>query len=431
MTISAQLLANARIKYGSWYEPYPEISSFAALLPFRQQAKIGEKYRVAFLSGYEHGQTASRQGGLFPLNPAIGAETGYAELDGSTIMLRTQYAWDDVYASMNEMSSFKDAMSLKMKAKVTGANLYRDLALAYGPGAGAALSSNIGVVKTTVAGAISTSPTVFLTKASFIRGLWPNMRNALVDIYQSDGTTLRSSNVQVIAVPVSNKTSVTFGPSTVVGKATSAPAAIITVNDVIVPAGWKSNSCIGWEAICNTQTGTLFGANVVTNMHLRTNVMSASGAAITAAKIREWSALVADRGCTEGGTLKVSGSAYAAAAAEYQLVNRDTSKGGMKLQGETGLQYDTPCGRVKLEVWDLAKQGQGIFIANQADAYRVGSTDLTMEPIKGLNEAFLTNLTEVAGCQSQIYSNQAPFCENGWLNYIVPDVVSPGDLADA
>lgn len=436
---TSKLNSNYRIKYGPWIDSLPEIGTLAAKLPFRQQGKLGERYRVPFLSGIEQGQTASRQGGLFPLRPAIGAESGFAELDGSTIIMRTQYSWDEIYASLGDddleatslSRSYQDIMSLKMKAKGLGASLYRDLALAYGPGAGSVATSNIGVVKTTAAGDLSTTRNIFLTKASWIRGLWPSMRNALVDVYQSDGTTIRSTNVQIYGVPNQNKALLKVGPSTVSDAPTGTPAAVIAANDIIVPAGWKGNSAIGFESIMKTQTGTLWEVNIDEIAQMRTLKFDALGGPLTRKLIREWGALIADNKSKQGGTLMVAGSAFAGLAEEFSALNRDTTQGGVKKQGESKLIFETPAGDISVEVWDLAKQGQAMYFANSAGAYRVGSTDNTMRPIKGLNEGFLTPLTDKSGCQSMMFSNQAPFCDKNWHNFFVDNIVSPGDVVDS
>lgn len=434
--VTGQLAANYLTKYGGYFDALPEINTLADLLPFEQKAKLGEHYEVSFLVGMEHGHTASRAGGLYNLNPAIGAELQKASLDGSTITMRAQYAWDDVYASLNGSdASYNDIMSLKLKALGKGASLYRDLALAYGPGAGSVLSSNIGVVKTTATATLAADlvngVSVFLTTKSYIRGLWPSMRNAYVDVYQSDGTTLRAANVKVIGVPNQRKTAVTFVASSATGYVTtSAGAVTLTAGDIIVPVGWKGQSCIGMEAIMKTQTGTLFGVNMATITPFRTPLFDAANGPLTLQLIREWTSLIADNGSTEGGTLMVSGSAFSALANEFSSKNRDTSAGGVKKQGESGLLFDTSAGDVKVQVWNLAKQGCAQYYANSARAYRVGSTDNTMRPIKGLNEGFLTPLIDQPGLQSSIYSNQGPFCENGWHNFFVDNIVSSGDAQE-
>jgi hypothetical protein len=424
MTITPALIGNYKIKYGGYFDALPEINTIAELLPFRQEQKIGEKYQVSFLAGLEHGQTASRQGGLFDLNEAIGAEVPRAELDGSTIMMRAQYSWDDVYASLNgSNTSYNDIMSLKMKAKGKGASLYRDLALAYGPGSGSVLASNIGVIATTAAGALSTARDIFITKPSYIRGLWPSMRNALVDIYQSDGTTLRVDNVKVVGQPNQAKTAVRFFKA---GSGVTPQQ-----GDLIVPKGWRLNSCLGLEAIMRTQTGTLFGVNVEEISQFRTLKFDAANGPLSRKLIREFGALIADNQSKQGGRLMVAGSAFAALAEEYSSLNRDTSKGGVKKQGESKLIFETPAGDIEVVVWDLAKQGQAMYVANSSNAYRVGTTDNTMRPIKGLNEGFLTPLIDKSGCQSVMYSNQAPFVEENWHNFIVDNIASPGDVVAA
>lgn len=434
--VTGQLLANFLTKFGGYFDALPEINTIADLLPFEQKAKLGAKYEVSFLVGMEHGHTASRQGGLYTLNPAVGAELQKAELDGSTITMRAQYAWDDVYASLNGAdASYNDIMSLKMKALGKGASLYRDIALAYGPGAGAVLGANIGVVSTNAAAALNNDltngVTIRLTRPSYIRGLWPSMRNAYVDIYQNDGQTLRSSNVRVIGVPNQRKTGVTFVSSSQTGYVSSAPTAVVQAGDIIVPVGWKGQSCIGLETIMRTQTGTLFTVDMAKITPFRTPLFTASNGPLTLQLIREWAALIADNGSKQGGQLMCSGSAFAALANEYSGKNRDTSQGGVKKQGESKLIFETPAGDIDVTVWDCAKQGSAMYIANSARAYRVGTTDNTMRPIKGLNEGFLTPLIDQPGLQSSIYSNQAPFCENGWHNFYVEDIVSPGDSLDA
>lgn len=437
MTISAALQGNFRIKYGPWIDALPEINSLAESLPFQPQSRRpGEKYRVPFLSGIEHGQTASRAGGLFDLNPAIGAEVPFAELDGSTIIMRAQYAWDDVYASLNgnsmsgggDAGSYQDTMSLKMKAKGMGGSLYRDLALAYGPGAGSTLASNIGVVKTTAAGTLATARNIFLTKASWIRGLWPSMKNAKVDIYQSNGSTPRSLGVVVGGQPNQNKTLVTLGGAGALGGDT--PGATVTAGDIIVPFGWRQQSCIGLEAVMNTQSGALWGISDVSVIPQFRTLTFDAGGKLTRKFIRQIAAVVADNGSKKGGKFKCSGSAFADLAEERSTTNRDTSQGGVKRQGESALIFETPAGDITVEVWELAKQGQAMYIANTSNAYRVGTTDNTMRPIKGLNEAFLTPLIDKSGCQSMMYSNQAPFVEQNWHNMLVTGIVSDGDIID-
>lgn len=438
MTINTNYNGNFRIKYGPWIDALPEPGTLAELFPFRQQAKIGEKYRVPFTAAIEHGQTASRAGGLFAYRPAIGGQTPYAELDGSTIVMRAQVSWDDIYASLNGNSmsgggnaaSYQDMMSLKVKHLGQGGQLYRELALGYGPGPTSTAAANIGVVSTTGAAINAGAQNIRLSRASFIPGLWALMKGALVDVYQSDGTTIRSTNVEILGVPTQTKTQIRVGVSTVSGAATGTPAAVITSGDIIVPAGWVGQSAIGVEPMFATQTGTIFGVDITTISQFRALEFDASNGPLTRALIRSYMATLSYNGSKKGGTWMVCGGAFSALAEEQSGQVRDTTMGGSKKQGETGLAFDTPGGPVEIKVWDLAKQGQAMYFANTADPYRVGTTDLTMRPIEGISENFLTNLPDYNGCQIQNYANQAPFVSQPWHCARVKNLQSTGDILD-
>lgn len=433
MTITPALIGNFRTKFGPFIDALPEITTIANDLPFQgQERRPGEKLRVPFLAGISHGQTASRAGGLFPLNAAVSPEVPYAEIDGSTIMLREQFCWDDVYASLNGNSmdgggnagSYMDTMSLYIKSMGMGGSLYRDLALAYGPGGGSVLASNIGVISTVAGGTLATAQNIRLTRASYMAGLWPVMRNALVDIYQSDLTTLRVADVKILGVPDQNKTQVRM--------IKSGSGITLQANDVIVPKGWRLNSAIGLEAMANTQSGTLHGVNVSEIAQFRWLKFNAGGNAVTREMVREWCSRVAVNGSKKGGKLKVPPSVYASIAEQHATQNPvDNKGGGEKVIGESGLKFETPAGWVAVEVWDCAKQGQIMYIANTSNTYRVGTTDNTMRPIKGINEGFLTPLIDSSGAQVCMYSNQAPFAEQPWHNFIVDGIVSHGDVLDA
>jgi hypothetical protein len=423
VALTPALIGNYKIKYGPFIDALPESGTIAARLPFTSKAKIGEKYQVSFLAADEHGQTASNAGGLFTMNAPIGAEIPRAEIAGTTVVERIQVSWDDLYASLNGgETSYDDIMSIKMRSMGRTMALYRELLLMYGPGTGSVLASNIGVVSTTAA-ALSTSPTVRLTRASYIAGLWQGMRNALVDIYQSDGTTLRVADVQVLGLGNQNKTHVRLFKS--------GSAVTPTANDVIIPKGWKGQSALGLEAIMSATSGTIFNVDITQYSQFKTPIMDAGSGPLTRKLIREWAARVRPNGSREGGDLLCSGSAFAGLAEEFSALNRDTTMGGVKKQGESKLIFETPAGDISVEIWDQCKQGEAFFFAKSANAYRVGTTDNTMRPVKGLNEGFLTPLIDQTGVQACTYTNQAPFIEQPWLNFMVQNIVSPGDSLDA
>lgn len=418
-------------RYGNWIDPLPDVNTLAELgsfIPGENRPGLG--YNFPVLTGIEHGQTASVDGSAFTLNPAIDSQVINANLDGATILIQAVVSYDVIYKSLNgagngsQGGAFKTALDQMVEAMLRGGNLYRELALAYGPGTSTAAASNIGVISTTAGGNLATNQTVRLTAASWISGLWIMAQNMVVDLYQSDATTLRETGVKVVnRVNTANTRIVLFK-----GSGTAVP----TANDIIVPFGWKTKSCFGLEAIYNN-TGTLFGISAATVAPWQCGTFAAGGQ-LTRAKIMGYCAQISVNGVDMGGNLLVSAPTFADLAEEAAQLQRYTGNTDkVKRQGASTLTYETACGVVNVMVYGYAKQGQSMFIAND-NFRRVGSTDLTMRPVGGGAEGFFTHLTTNAGAQMKVFSNQAPVFEMPYRNFIITGIVnsaSSGAIIDA
>lgn len=414
-------------RYGRWIEPLPDehtLADFGDFIPAENRPGLG--YNFPVLTGIEHGQTASVDGSAFALNPAIDSQVLNANLDGATILLQSVVSYDVIYKSLNGSGNgnaggaYKTALDQAVQAMLMGAAMYRELALAYGPGTSAAAASNIGVVNATVSGAnLGAAQTVALTTASWIPGLWILAQNMVVDIYQTDGTTPRDTGVTVQARPQPSKTYLTLFKS--------GSAAVVAANDKIVPQGWRTKSCFGLEAIFNN-AGTIFNINAATVAAWRCMSFDAGGQ-LTRAKIMSMAAAISINGTKNGGKLFVCAPTFADLAEEASQLQRFTGNTDkVKRQGASVLSYETAAGVIEVVVYQYAKQGQAFFIASD-NFRRVGSTDLTMKPIGGGAEAFFTHLTSNAGAQMKIYSNQAPVLEMPYRNFIVTGIVNSGSNA--
>jgi hypothetical protein len=410
-------------RYGRWIEPLPDehtLADFGDFIPSENRPGLG--YNFPVLTGVEHGQTANVDNSAFTLNAPIDSQVLNANLDGATILVQSQVSYDIIYKSLNGAGngpnggSFKTALDQAVQAMLMGAGLYRELALAYGPGTSTAAASNIGVVGASISGANLAAPQVVtLTTASWIPGLWILMQNALVDIYQSDGTTLRDSGVTVQSRPSTTLTRLQLFKT--------ASVAVVAANDIIVPTGWRTKSCFGLEAIYNNAT-TIFGINAATVAPWRCMTFGAGSAALTRAKIMAYAAQVSINGTKNGGKLFVSAPTFADLAEEASQLQRYTGNTDkVKRQGASSLTYETAAGVIEVVVYQYGKQGQAMFVA--ADNFRrVGSTDLTMKPIGGGAEAFFTHLTSAAGAQMKIFSNQAPVFEMPYRNFLVTGITN-------
>jgi hypothetical protein len=412
-------------RYGRWIDPLPDehtLADFGDFIPSENRPGLG--YNFPVLTGLELGQTANVDGSAFALNPAVDSTVLNANLDGATILLQSVVSYDTIYKSLNgtgngnQGPAYKTALDQTVQAMLQGAALYRELALAYGPGTSTAVASNIGVVGGSVSGAnLGATQVVYLTEASWIPGLWiiaTGTNGMKVDIYQTDGTTLRETNVNVDARPSTTQTRLQLTKA--------ASAATVAANDKIVPLGWRTKSCFGLEAIYNN-TGSIFGINAANVAPWRCMTFGAGGA-MSRAKIMAMAAAVSINGVKNGGKLFVCAPTFADLAEEANALQRYTANTDkVKRQGASQLIYETAAGQVEVVVYQYAKQGQAFFISND-NFRRVGSTDLTMRPIGGGAEAFFTHLTGNAGAQMKIFSNQAPVFEMPYRNFLITGIAN-------
>ena len=409
-------------RYGRWIEPLPDehtLADFGEFIPGENRPGLG--YNFPVLTGIEHGQTANVDGSAFALNPAVDSQVLNANLDGATILLQSVVSYDVIYKSLNGTGqgssggAYKTALDQSVQAMLMGAAMYREIALAYGPGTSTAIASNIGVVQSSISGANLAAPQVVsLTTASWIPGLWILAQNMVVDVYLADGSTLRESGVKVEGRVSPSKTQLTLS------KAGS--TATVAAGDKIIPQGWRTKQCFGLEAIFNN-TGSIFGINASQVAAWRCMSFNAGGQ-MTRAKIMSMAAAVSINGVKNGGKLFVCAPTFADLAEEANQLQRYTANTDrVKRQGASQLTYETAAGVIEVVVYQYSKQGQALFISND-NFRRVGSTDLTMRPIGGGAEAFFTHLTNNAGAQMKIFSNQAPVLEMPYRNFIVTGIVN-------
>lgn len=420
-----------KVRYGNWIEPLPDVHTLADVAPFVPgENRPGLGYSFPVLSGIEHGQTADNTNNAFLINPAVDSEVVTALLDGTTILIQAVVSYDTIYKSLNGSGNgssggaFMTALDQMVKAMLLGGNLYRELALAYGPGTSTAAASNIGVISTTAGGTLNTAQSVRLTEASWISGLWIVAKNMKVDILVSAGTSERETGVSVLTRVNTSQTRISLQK---VGS-----GATPTANDLIVPFGWRTKSCFGIEAIYNN-TGTMHGINAALVAPWQCQIFTASGQ-LTRAKILGYCAQISINGVSEGGTLHVSAPTFAdlsEEAAQLQRYTANTDK--VKRQGAAVISYETACGVVDVVVYAYQKQGQAFFIAKD-NFKRVGSTDLTMKPIGGGAQGFFTHMTDRSGAQMKLFSNQAPLFEKPFQNFLITSITNStnsGKILDA
>jgi hypothetical protein len=410
-------------RYGPYINPIPSVETLANLAKFRTAERVGENYNFPVKLGIEHGVTHNVDGTAFTLNSAVDSVVKNAQLDGATIMLIGNIPYD-VVAKMaaGREGSYMEAVDYKVESMMEGGELYRELAMLYGPGTGTALAE-LGVVNASISGAdLNAGQVINITQGSWSAGLWNHMVGALVDVYQADGATLRAADVTVTAVtdPTINRIKLTKSGS----------AAVVAATDKILARGAKGKSCAGVQAILEN-TGSLFGIDAAVYPQWRAINFSAGGASspMTLAKVAQLLSRLKNNGAKGGGTYLCSASQFAQFTDELDALDRYAQPMEVKQTGMSTLAIKSPIGPVTVQIHEYMKQGIAMFLS-QGKVRRVGATDLTFR-LGMSKEWFWKELDSAAGSQMRIYSHQAPVIEVPYHCAIVTSIESDGDTAPA
>jgi hypothetical protein len=417
----------AKKRYGKFSNPLPSDNTIAQFMPFvRKDMQGGESYNFPVKLSHEHGFTPNVDNSAFALNAARDSITKNATLTGATIMLRGTLPYDTTSALMHGAenggpngSSFFEPVDAKVEGLMVSGEMYREVQLMYGAGTAAAAAANIGVINANVSAAdLDPGTIVNLTAASWAPGLWANLQNALVDIYQSDGSTLRESSVVVDAiVEATNRLSISKASSTAV------PAA----GDVIVLRDARTKSCYGLQAILEN-SGALFGISAATYPQWKA-VSKNIGGTLTRAAILGLAARLYANGVRDGGKLFVAGCQFSDLDEEAAELVRFKEGVVSKDQGSQNLLYRSPAGIIEVAVHSYMKNGIAMFLSTD-NGRRVGNTDLTFN-LPGTNKWFYTELPDNAGGQFRIYSNQAPVLERPYHCAILSGITSDAATSPA
>jgi hypothetical protein len=317
---------------------------------------------------------------------------------------------------------------LKMQNTMAGAERVREIQTAFGAGTGSTISADIGVVSSSVSGANLAAPQIVnITRASWNPGLWPLMQNALIDIYQSDGTTLRESSVTMQTVTDTTKNRLQLFKT--------ASGNTVAANDRIVLNGAKGKSCYGIQAI-GENSGTLFNIDASANVVWRVGSSTSFGAP-TRSKIQQLGNSLKTRGVKKGGFLYCCSTMFSDLAEEIDSAGRVMVDGNTpkeKRQGTSRLVYTTAAGDITVVSHNYWKQGFAFFLANHPDkagtvGNRIGATDLTFDQNRG--GMMFRPLEASTGARIRMYSHQAPILNIPWHCQWISGITSNADTLPA
>lgn len=421
MSTLANWAGIAKQRYGNFINPMPSENTIAEAAPFvSAERRGGVQFNFPIMLGLEGGVTHDNTNTAFTLNSTVDSVTANAALDGSTIAIAGNLPYDVIAKFMAPGATVDDkrAVDFKVNSLMQAGELYRELALLYGPGSSAALS-NLGVVSASISGAnIGANQIVNFTRVTWAPGVWNQMVNQLVDIYQSDGSTLRESDVKVVAITDGTKNRVKFFKT--------GSVATIATGDMVIARGACTKSCYGLQAQLEN-TGSLFGIDASVYPQWKSASFSAGTAALTTAKIRQMAARLYPNGLMCGGDLFVCGNAFADVADELTQLQRYTGNtDGTKRTGAEAIEILSPIGTINVKVHRFMKQGIAMFLP-RGGVKRVGASDLTFSLPGGGPEFFIQSLPSNLGLQLRIYAQQAPLIE---IPYHAAEITGIASTAD-
>lgn len=421
MSALQNIQALLKRRYGPYINPLPSVDSLAQYAKFRTAERVGENYNFPVKLGLEHGVTHNVDGTAFALKSAVDSVVKNAQLDGATIMLIGNIPYD-VVARMaaGREGSYMEAVDYKVESMMEGGELYRELALLYGPGAGATLLAELAVINAVVSGAdLNAGQVINITQGSWSSGLWNHMVGAFVEIYAADNQTLIADEVTVEAVPDSSINRL---------KLTKAGSGVsLAGGQKILARGAFAKSCVGTQAILENQ-GILFSIDAGVFPQWQAVQFNAGGA-MTVAKLAQLFARLKNNGAKGGGKYCCAAAQFAQFTDELDNLDRYIQPMEMKQTGMSTLIVKSPVGSVEIQIHEYMKQGIAMFFCANT-LRRIGATDLTFR-LGMSREWFWKELDGNAGSQMRIYSHQAPVVEIPYHCSIISSITSDGDTAPA
>lgn len=423
-----------RKRMAPFVNPLPEENTLSDEFEFEQRTKRqGGTYTFPIQVSQEQGITLATDGGTNTTNASIDAVTKEAQIDGSEIIAVSDMSSSELARSSNgadknsqDAPAYFEVAEFKMKQNGLLGQRVIEVQLAWGAGTGAAVAADIGVVSSSISGAnLGANQVVCLTRASWIPGLWPLMQNALVDIYQADGTTQREINVQVVTL-----TSVTQNR---IQLFKAASANTVAATDRIVLVNAKTKSCYGIQAI-GENVGTMFNIDALANIVWRVTQFTSFGAP-TRAKIGLLAARLSAYGVKKGGTLFTATTMLADLIEEADLTHHFETTGGsdaprVKRQGSSAMVFTTTAGDIKVVAHSYWKQGFAFFHGNRMDGSgkigkRIGATEWTYDESKG--GMMFRALESATGARIRGYAHMAPILTVPWHCAWISGVTSNAD----
>lgn len=384
-----------RVYADSMSNAVPEFALLRKQIPFKKTEKIGENYNFPVKLSRSHGITwagGASAGTTFALNDAISMVTKNAQVTGSELVLREQISYGAISRSgTSNDESFGPVLDEVPLEMAEAANFYLEMALLYG-------GTSIGAIE------VDGNPNFTITKLTWAAGLWCQMENAKVDVYDPTLVTKRNTVGPLVVSAVAADTRII----TCTGDA--ADLAAVQVGDVFVPVATVGNWFSGIDKIV-TNTGSLFGISAATYNLWKGNTYSAASAALTMNKVQAALTSGVVRGLMEDVDVFMSTWSWTDLNNDLAGLRRYTES--TKTEADLGTNkitfYGANGGKLSLQAHAMCKAGEA-FILPLKRFKRIGSSDVTFQLPDMPQGQFFRHLESSAGVELRNYFDQGLIC---------------------
>lgn len=421
MTITASSL-NGYYKdnYGEKQRPIPAFGVVQRLMPFSRRAKTGKAYSEPIFTKRAHGVTfaSTTAKTAYALAAARSIQSEEARISGAEIVLRENLAYGALAASEGgDKISYGSAFDEAVLGIEESHRFYIEENCLYG-------ATSIGAIETTT-NQSATTTLLTISKISWAVGLWAQMENALVDIYDTVGGTKINTTGSVTITSLNDAAARKILITAAAGDITAIDSGA-ALNYVIVFVAASGETMAGIDKIL-TNTGTLFNIDAAANGVWKSNVIDCGNTYLTMSKCLAGQTAAVGRGGMGAMTYLLNPITWQDVAEDQAALRRYGESSVEMKNGAERIVFNGTGGTITFEQHPMVKCGDA-FGLQLKWWIRGGESDLTVGLQGADNKNFFQELPDNAGFQMRNFSSQFIYCRKPSAQVKIKNIV-PRQLA--
>lgn len=361
----------------------------------------GNLFHQACILGGEHGVTfASSDDDAFNLNPPIAGTIKDAQVRGNPVVMRSVLGYAAASRALGGSSkAFMDATKFLVANMLRSMTKKLEIEMLYG---------QVGYAMPVAQGAGAN--TFVVQTAQWAPGIWAGSENMPIEVRSAAGVL--TSTVSVVSVNMDTRT---------ITVSAALPALLVT--DVVWHKGAYGNEFPGIHKIL-TNTGVIFNIDAGIYNLFKGNEYSAGSAALSFTKLNQAAARAVEKGLDSKLLAFVNPRGWANMLNDQAALRKyDSSYSTTKAEtGSKSILFHSQNGEIEIEPSIYIKEGFAYLLALD-DWMRIGSQDVSFKR-PGMEGEFFRDLTDAAGYELRLYSDQAVFCSAPGKNVLILDIVN-------